>query len=353
MAYSTINKSSLHQNTKLYTGNGSTQSITGVGFQPDLVWLKDRDATNNHNVYDAPRGATKVLLTNAINAETTSANGLTAFDSDGFSLGNDAFANTNGNGIVSWNFKGNGAGSSNSDGSVTATVSANATAGFSICSWTGTGSNLTVGHGLGKAPEMIITMNRDAGSGYWVTYHKDLSASPQTSYIYLVNNSPSVNSYATFWNSTVPTSSVFSIGTDTDINTNAEKMIAYCFTSITGYSKVGTYLGNNNADGSFIYCGFKPRWILVRSRNLTSDWYIFDALRDGMNSDSASYANRSLRPNSTATEATASGYYIDILSNGFKARTNNSAVNGNGDTYIYYAVGQTMVGSNNVPATGR
>ena len=347
MAYTTINKSSLHMNTKLYTGTGSSNALTGINFQPDLTWIKKRDGTNYNVLTDAVRGATKQLYSNSIEDEQVVAEGLKSFNSDGFTLGTSGDTNGSGGSYVGWNWKGNGAGSANTDGSVTSTVSVNQSAGFSIVSWTGTGSNLTVGHGLNKTPEMIITMNRDNGNGYWVTYHKDTSASPQTSYIYLAVASPKVDGYATFWNSTVPTSSYFHIGTDADINTNGEKMIAYCFSSITGYSKVGSYVGNANADGSFCYTGMKPSFILIKNVNATASWRLVDNKRIGYNPN-----NIQLYPNLVNAEST-SEYVVDIVSNGFKVRATDSGVNGSGNTMIYIAIGQSLVGSNNVPCTAR
>jgi len=347
MAYTTINKSSLHMNTKLYTGTGSSNALTGINFQPDLTWIKKRDGTNYHVLTDAVRGATKQLYSNSIGNEEVVAEGLKSFNSDGFTLGTNGDTNGSGGSYVGWNWKGNGAGSSNTDGSVTSTVSVNQSAGFSIVSWTGTGSNLTVGHGLNKTPEMIITMNRDNSNGYWVTYHKDTSSAPQTSYIYMAVASPRIDNYAGFWNSTVPTSSVFHIGTDGDMNTNGEKMIAYCFSSITGYSKVGSFVGNGSSDGSFCYTGMKPSFILIKNVNANVSWRLVDNKRIGYNPN-----NIQLYPNLTNAEST-SEYVVDILSNGFKVITTDSGVNGSGNTMIYLAIGQSLVGDNNVPCTAR
>jgi len=349
MAYTTINKSTAHFNTKLYTGNGnSNHAQTGVGFQPDLLWNKSRSSGDNHLLFDAVRGSTKSLSSDTISAEVTrDSTFLTSFDSDGFTVGSNGNINGSGATFANWCWKGNGAGSANTDGSVTSTVSVNQSAGFSIVSWTGTGSNLTVGHGLNKTPEMIITMNRDNGNGYWVTYHKDTSASPQTSYIYLAVNSPKVDGYADFWNSTAPTSSVFYIGTDGDMNTNGEKMIAYCFSSITGYQKVGSFIGNANVDGPMIVTGFKPSFILIKNVNATQSWRLVDNKRIGYNPN-----NIQLYPDITNTEST-SEYVVDIVSNGFKVRATDAGVNGSGNTMIYIAIGQSIVGSNNVPCTAR
>jgi len=347
MAYTTINKSTDNFNTKLYTGTGSSLAITGVGHQPDLVWIKKRNGATSHTVTDSVRGVNKQLFTNEIAAEESYTSVLTAFDSDGFSLSTAGLINASSDTYASWNWKGNGSGSANTDGSVTSTVSVNQSAGFSIVSWTGTGSNLTVGHGLNKTPEMIITMNRDNGNGYWVTYHKDTSASPQTSYIYLAVNSPKVDGYAGFWNSTAPTSSVFYNGTDGDMNTNGEKMIAYCFSSITGYQKVGSFIGNANVDGPMIVTGFKPSFILIKNVNATQSWRLVDNKRIGYNPN-----NIQLYPDITNTEST-SEYVVDIVSNGFKVRATDAGVNGSGNTMIYLAIGQSIVGSNNVPCTAR
>jgi hypothetical protein len=249
-----IDKPSDYFNTVLYTGNGGTQSITGLDFAPNWVWIKDRGDTGYHQLVDTVRGATKYLSSNATNAEGTEAAGLTSFNSDGFSLGN----NTNYNSgdprtYVSWNWKAGGTASSNTDGSITSSVSANTTSGFSIVSYTGTGANATVGHGLGSVPAMILFKNLDR-VGEWIVYNKNLGA---TKFLYL-NVTDAEGTDSGHFNDTEPTSTVFSVGTANNTNFSGENLIAYCFAEKQGYSKFGSYTGNGNADGTFVYLGFKP-----------------------------------------------------------------------------------------------
>ena len=235
-----IDKPNLHFNTKLYTGNGSANhSITGVGFQPDWTWIKSRDNTYGHFLFDAVRGAGKQLYTTNATAEGTNLNNLYSFDSDGFSLaqsGNDDVTNKNNSAFVSWNWKANGAGSSNTSGSTNSTVSVNTTAGFSIVSYAGTGSNATIGHGLGVAPKMIIVKNRSQTNG-WITGHENLDATnPWHKYVEM-NSTNAVADLNTIWNDTAPTSTVFSVGTEAAVNNNGNNFIAYCFAEKKGYSK--------------------------------------------------------------------------------------------------------------------
>jgi hypothetical protein len=222
MAYTTIDKPDDYFNTLLYTGNGSTQSITGVGFQPDWVWIKNRTSAEASGVFDAVRGVTKMLSTQNTDAETTDANSLTAFGGDGFSVGSSLRLNQSTNNIVSWNWLANGAGVSNTAGSITSTVSANTTSGFSIVSYTGTGANATVGHGLGVAPDMIITKVRANSGNNWAVFHKSLGAGN----IIWLNLTNAVSADTSFWNNTTPTSSVFSIGTQGDTNRSASTLLS-------------------------------------------------------------------------------------------------------------------------------
>ena len=342
MAYTTINKSTDNFNTKTYSGNGGTQSLTGVGFQPDFTWIKQRTGTTWHNLYDAVRGVTKAIACNDTDAEDTRATGLTAFDSDGFSLGSDSNANAgSGSTYVSWNWKaGGGQGSSNTAGSINTTyTSANTTAGFSISQYTGTGSNATVGHGLGVAPKFIIVKCVSHASE-WIVYYGDA-----TDYLKF-NEANATADDSTRWNDTAPTNSVFSLGTQGDINTSGRTYIAYCFAEKTGFSKIGSYVGNGNADGTFVYTGFKPAFVLLKNTTDAADWNLKDSKRPGYNQ-----VNDILYPN--LNNAEEHGGDIDILSNGFKVRTTAANTNNNGSTYIYMAFGQTLVGTNNIPATAR
>jgi len=344
MAYTTINKSTDYFNTKLYTGNGSTQSITGVGFQPDFTWLKSRSNANVHALFDAVRGVTKRISSNDNSAEYTEAGALTAFDSDGFSLGNWTSTNGNGHTLASWNWKANGQGSANTDGSINTTyTSANTTAGFSIVKYTGTGSVATVGHGLGVAPKMmLIRILGDVND--WQVYHQSIGNTHKLNLNTTEGSSDQINR----WNDTSPTSSVFTLGTHSSVNANGSNYIAYCFAEKTGYSKIGSFTGNGSTDGTFIYTGFKPAFVITKNSSISDWWGMFDNKRLGYNS---SDSPRILFPNTNDVESNSK--ILDFTSNGFKIRSSNGAVNGSGNTVIYMAFGQSLVGSNNVPCTAR
>jgi hypothetical protein len=347
MAYTTINKSTDHFNTKLYTGNGSTNAITGVGFQPDMVWIKERNGTNNHEINDVVRGVNYQIYPNLTNAQTNAANHLTTFGTDGFTVGSDGALNTNSNTYCSWNWKaGNSSGSANTDGDINSTVSANTTAGFSIVSYTGTGSNATVGHGLGSAPGWIVLKNRTTNRNWEILHHKN-TASPATQQLEFITDATAT--VTTQWNSVMPTSSVFSIGTNDSTNKNGDSFIAYCFAEKTGYSKFGSYTANGSADGNFIYTGFAPKFIILKRTDTNGyNWVLYDDKRNTYNP----WTNL-LLPNLTNTEITSGGA-IDFLSNGFKLRSASGAnPTTNQGTIIYMAFGQTIVGSNNIPATAR
>ena len=346
MAYTTINKSGDYFNTKLYTGTGSSNSVTGVGFQPDWTWIKSRSDAQSNNIFDAVRGQGKVLFTDAGSAQATVTDRLTAFNSDGFTVVSDNSVNGSSKTYAAWNWKANGQGSSNTAGSINTTyTSVNTTAGFSISQYTGTGSNATVGHGLGAVPKMIITKALGATNS-WGIYHASLG---NNKYLYLDSTQAALSATA-MWNDTTPTSSVFSVGTSGASNASGA-MIAYCFAEKTGYSKIGSYTGNGNADGSFIYTGFKPAWLLIkRSDASTERWVILDSKRDTFNvSNKAVYADDSQAENPSTSEQG-----LDILSNGFKIRNSNTKTNTSGATYIYMAFAEApLVGSNNVPCTAR
>ena len=345
MAYTTINKSTEHFNTKLYTGNGSTQSITGVGFQPDFTWLKSRNNTYDNFLYDAVRGQGKYLQSNRTSAEADT-DQMTSFDSDGYTVGVTGGVATNGSGstMASWNWKANGAGSANTAGSINSTVSANTTSGFSIVSYTGTGSLATVGHGLGVAPAMIIIKNRSTTNG-WEVYHQSLG---NTKYMQLHTTSAEGTS-ATRWNNTSPTSTVFTVNTEGGVNSSGGNLIAYCFSEVKGYSKFSSYTGNGNADGTFVYTGFKPAFVMLKNTTTAASWLMYDNKRLGYNVD-----NNELVANTSAAEETYD--QIDILSNGFKMRANGTSTNKSGDTFIYMAFAEApLVGGTGagVPCTAR
>jgi len=347
MAYTTINKPTDYFNTKLYTGNDTGQSITGVGFQPDWVWIKSRSDTNQHNLFTP-------LYTGFLESDTSDAvngvtNGVTAYGADGFTVGNRDAVNDNNLNFVSWNWKaGGGAGSANTDGSINTTnTSVNTTAGFSICKWSGTGSAGTIGHGLGAVPKMIICKNTDTAVN-WIVYHNKLDASaPQDKYIEL-NATTGLQDYP-MWNDTAPTSSVFSVGSDIATNKSGSPMIAYCFAEKQGYSKFGSYTGNGNADGSFIYTGFKPAWVMIKRTDDTANWSIVDVKRDTYNS-----AIKRLNADQSNTENTSLDPFVDIISNGFKLQASSAAFNGSGGSYIYMAFAEApLVGTNGVTAKAR
>ena len=338
MAYTTINKSTDHFNTKLYTGNGGTQSITGVGHQPDMVWIKSRSGTTGHTLWDAVRGTTKWLTPSSTSAEGTYAGGLTAFGTDGFSIGDGGDINTNNATQVSWNWKANGQGSANTDGSINSTVSVNTTSGFSIVKWQGTGSSGTVGHGLGQTPKISFTKSLDNAED-WIVYFTIVDGSMD--YMKLNATDSSLGSGASF------TSTTFSKS-----DSSGENMIAYCFAEKTGYSKFGSYVGNGNADGTFVYTGFKPAFVMVKKSSGTAAWMIADNKR----ANPFNPINARLMANEGTAEVT-SQHWIDFHSNGFKVRTHSgedSAWNGSGATYTYMAFAEApLVGSNNIPCTAR
>jgi len=343
-----INKSSEYFNTKLYTGNASTQSITGINFQSDMVWTKARSGTygtQDHAIIDVVRGVTKTIRPNKTTAEGTETNTITSFDTDGYTIGGDnGKFNQSSTEYVSWNWLAdNTSGSSNTDGSITSTVSANTTSGFSIVSYTGTGSSATVGHGLGAVPKMFMVKRRDS-SGSWQVYHGTQGA---TKFLVL-NQTGGVQTASSRWNNTEPTSSVFTVNTDPDVNGSSATYITYCFAEVKGFSKFGSYTGNGNADGSFIYLGFKPAFVIIKGSSfLGENWYIFDNKRTPSNE-----INKYLEANSSNTEYTYGS--LDFLSNGFKNRINNSLNNQSGSTYIYMAFAESpFTTSTGIPTTGR
>jgi len=337
MAYTTINKSTDYFNTKLYTGTGSSNAQTGIGHQPDLVWIKSRSAGWDHEFYDIVRGVGKSLSSVTTNAEGNSPQGVTAFGSDGFTVGTRSGANQSGQTYASWNWKaGGGQGSSNTDGSINTTyTSVNTTAGFSISKFTGTGSNATVGHGLGVAPKFII-IKCISHVGDWMVYYGDPTD------FFKLNEDNATEDLDTVWNDTAPTNSVFSLGSNGDVNTSGRTYIAYCFAEKIGYSKMGTYVGNGNSNGNFLYTGFRPSWFLVK-RTAQEAWILTDSQRGFP--QSWNY----LIPNTNGTEQ--GGLPYDFVSNGIKFR--GTTQNESGSTYAYMIFGQTLVGSNNIPSTAR
>ena len=344
MAYTTINDPSEYFNTLLWTGNGSTRSITGLGFSPDLVWIKDRGAGSSHVLYDTIRGAQKQVSSDNQNAELTR-EGVTAFDSDGFSLGTYANVNESNLNFVGWSWRGSDSNAvSNTDGSITSTVSANTTSGFSIVTYTGNGTQgATVGHGLGKAPAMIIVKGRDQVTN-WNTWHKSFS---DNEYIALDVTTAKAIDGNTFPDASDMTSSTFEIGNGSWVNGNNNTFVAYCFAEIEGYSKFGTYTGNGNTDGTFVYTGFRPSWLLVKDSSAAENWMMYDNKRDPFNEVDAN-----LKANTSGAETDFD--VMDFVSNGFKIRQSSGDTNNNGNKYIYMAFAEhPFVSSNGVPVTAR
>jgi hypothetical protein len=338
-----INKPDEYFNTKLYTGNGSSQSITGVGFQPDLLWIKSRGDIGNHFLSDVIRGSTKRLKSNATDAEDTITS-LSSFDSDGFTLSNTGY-NGSGETFATWNWLAGGTASSNTDGSITSSVSANTTSGFSIVSYTGNGTaGATIGHGLGVAPSLIITKARTNAGRFWGVYSKSLGNTG----VMALNSTQAFDTSTTYWNDTTPSSSVFTVGTNGDTN-SASGMIAYCFAEKQGYSKFGSYVGNGSTDGTFVYTGFKPAIVIVKSSSIVESWYTYDNKRT---TSGGNPEDKYLLPNQNIAEGTFAIY--DFLSNGFKLRDVNPGFNNSGVSYIYMAFAENpLVGTNNIPATAR
>jgi len=327
MAYTTIDKPTDYFNTKLYTGNGTNATgITGVGFQPDWVWCKQRDGADNYVLGDSVRGGNKQIYSNLTNAETSSTDMLQSFNSDGFTLGTDGAVNRNGNTYASWNWK------------------KTATAGFDIVLYTGNASNRTISHSCGAIPKMIIIKDRDADDN-WNVY---TAPTGNDSHLHL-NLGNGASGSSGYWNDTTPTSSVFSLGSDNSVNKNGNDFIAYCFAEKQGYSKINSYTGNGDSDGSFIYTGFKPAFVMCKISSGSDNWVIVDNKRAPFNE-----AENTLRPNIANAEYTGTAYGIDILSNGFKCRTTDGNFNGSGSTYIYMAFAENpFVTSTGIPGLAR
>jgi len=345
MAYTTIDNPELYFQTKLHTGNGSTQSITLDGSEnmsPDWVWLKVRSTHGDHGIFDTVRGTTKFIRSNKTNAEATS-DSISSFDSNGFSLG--AGWNDNSTTFASWNWK---AGTSFTNdasatgvGTIDSTGSINTTAGFSIISYSGTGTAGTIAHGLGSTPKMIIVKVRNFVTN-WIVHHGSI-ASTKVLHIDTTNAETTNDAF----NDTLPTSSVFSVKTANGINASGKTYIAYCFADVKGYSKFGKYTGNGNADGTFVYTGFLPAFVLLKRTDSDNWWHIFDNKRDAFN-----LTDTVLYPNKNNAESTI--ILGDMLSNGFKLRQTDADVNLSGSPYIYMAFAESpFTNSNGVPNNAR
>lgn len=318
-----ITKPNQHFDTTTYTGNGGTQSITSLGFQPDFVWVKSRSTgSTNHLLEDVIRGTKNSLISNGNNAEL--ARGINAFLSNGFSFNDDASGdgNVNSQTYVAWNWKAGGAAVTNTSGSITSQVSANPTAGFSIVKINASGSSGSIGHGLGVAPSMIIGKNT-AGADDWYTYHASIGTG---AFIRLNTTAAQASSASAYTNIN---STTFTAGSGV-LSNNAH--IFYCFAQVAGYSAFGSYVGNDSADGTFIYTGFRPAFILYKKATGIDGWVIFDVKRNTYN-----VVDTALQPNTTGAEASSAAGSLDILSNGFKQRNANNIANSSSFTYIYMA----------------
>ena len=333
MAYTAIDNPELYFQAKVHTGTGSELAVTLPGdtdMQPNLTWIKNRSSDYSHRLYDSVRGATKLLYPDLADVEGTDAQGLKSWQSDGFTIGTDGGINTNTNSIVSWNWK------------------ESATAGFDIVSYAGTGSAKTESHSLSAVPKLIIVKNRSANDA-WQVYHGANTAAPETDYLVL-NTTAATADAADRWNDTAPTSSVFSLGDGVEVNTNTENYIAYCFAEKQGYSKFGSYTGNANNDGPFIFTGFKPAFVMIKITTAVNDWNVWDNKRDPTNTSGGAHI-RSRVNLSEAENPNSDGF--DILSNGFKIRNTYSEWNASG-TLIYAAFAESpLVNSKGVPNNAR
>jgi hypothetical protein len=334
----TILQGNQYFDASLYTGNGTSQTITNSGsMQPDFVWVKVRSTSGNPVLVDSVRGANKTIYSPQTTAEETptAGTGILSFNSNGFSLGGDisgtSFGSTNGNTFtyVGWQWRASNATAiTNTAGSITSSVSANPSAGFSVVTYTGTGSNATVGHGIGVAPRMVIVKRRNSTSN-WPVFHSNAG---NEAVGFLNSTSAFSSPETTYWNATSPTSTVFSVGTNAAVNASGGTYVAYVFAPVEGYCSIGRYTGNGSADGTFAYTGFRPRYIMIKNRDAAGfDWILMDTSRDPSN-----VATQELYADLSIAEGTAANN-LDILSNGFKIRRNNAAVNTDGGAYMYIA----------------
>ena len=351
MAYTAIDKQESFFNTKLYTGNGGTQSITGVGFQPDFTWIKNRSATENHFLQDSVRGSTKRLNSNNTNAEATEADGVTAFTSDGFNLGYTTEVNGNSNNIVSWNWKAGTTGSGTTTGSGAAkaySYSVNTTAGFSIVKYKGNATNgHQVPHHLGVSPSMTM-IKRTSGTEDWIVQNYRSGWDKRL----ILNTNNSEASHTDFISGVSTTT--FTLQTNGSVNSNDEDYIAFVWAEKTGFSRFGTYTGNGSSDGVFVYTGFKPAFLMIKRRNSSENWHMFDIKRDPRYPTSSSYSGMATRLMANLTNASdLSQGGFRFLSNGLKMTTSWAGGNNNGDTFFYMCFGQSLVGSNDIPCTAR
>jgi len=351
MAYANINKATGFCSSGIYDGTGATHAITGVGFQPDLVWIKGRNISYNNTLQDVVRGPTYQINTNNTDVQSNRTDELTAFDSDGFTLGVDSVegvVNNSGDQYVHWNWKA-GTTSGLSGGTITpSSYSINTTSGFGIYKYTGTGSTGTIAHGLGVKPGLIIIKSTTAAQ-QWSVYHKAMGATDAL----VMNTTAAKDTSSNFWNDTEPTSTLFTIGTNGQLNTSAETYIAYVWAPVNGFSRFTGYTGNGNSNGPTVYTGFKPSYLLIkRFDSGTLNWVTKDNARDTFNPvRNYIYPNLSNAGTDIGPPATAGGYEVDFYGTGFKIKTSDDKWNNDGGQFICIAFGQTIVGDNGVVAT--
>ena len=354
MAYTTIDNPELYFQTDLFTGNATDNTAYTLdgseNMQPDWIWIKNRTDTEQHRLMDSVRGASKVIKSSGTGAEEDVSNHLKSFDTNGFTLGIDNAVNGNGDSMVAWCWKAGGSASSNSDGSLTVSRSVNTTAGFSILTYTGSGTagaagTETIAHGLGVAPKVVIIKQRNEARN-WSVGHDGIT---WLKYLYLdVTNAAAGGSSNNFWNDSAPTSSVVTLIRDSGVNKGTGNYVAYCFAEKQGYSKFGSYTGNDNANGTFVYTGFAPAWVMIKRTNSVNDWIILDTKRNPINP-----SNERLLANTNGAASTANTM-VDFLSNGFKPRSTYGGINGASDNFIYIAFAEApFVNSNGVPNNAR
>ena len=354
MAYTTIDNPELYFQTKLYTGNDGTLAVTLDGskdMQPDWVWIKARNYAINHSLFDSVRGIKKELNSNATTAEETENDMLTVFGTDGFTVGSAGGVNSSSRNYVAWNWKAGTSfsndASATSVGTIDSSGSASSDAGFSIASYTGTGSAGTIKHGLGSTPAFMMVKNRGAAQGWCIYHHKNTSA-PETDFLSINSDDATVDA-SDRWNDTAPTSSVFSVADHADTNGSSATYIGYFFNEVKGYSKFGGFTGNGNADGPYLYCGFRPAYVMIKKTSGVNEYGVWDNKRSTFNvTDDIIYANL------TNTEAADNANGLDFVGNGFKIKASGDLFNANGGSYIFMAFAEApFVNSNGVPCNAR
>ena len=335
MAYTTIDNPELYFQTKLYTGNYSTQSITLDGsenMQPDMIWIKERSVSGNHQLQDSVRGTNSKLMPNSNDLEGTDTNYITSFDSNGFSIGANNGINQDGVTNVAWCWK------------------KTATAGFDIVTATGNATAKTISHSLSAVPHWMISKERTGSVNDWTVYHHKNTSAPETDSL-ILNETNATADQNTHWNDTAPTSSVFTVGTGSVVNRNSSTYVYYLWSEKKGFSKFGSYTGNGNNDGTFVYTGFSPAWIMIKRTDGTGPWGMNDIKRDfndEYGNDSSVYANTS------GTESTSGSLNVDFLSNGFKLRSDNNEYNNSGGSYVYMTFADSpFVNSSKIPNNAR